>query len=125
MFSGYKCSDIEGTFAIDGTDNKKLILTLSTTWSPGDDPKCDVDWGDGSSEEVVFDPDPSIDVEHTYTDFGVYVLQFSCTDDAGNSQGCPVQNSGCSETAGTFDAFFQSINTPLKCFVHERLQVTS
>ena len=123
LFSGYECSNIRATFAINGTDNKKLNLTLTTIWDLGDNPKCDVDWGDGSNEEVVFDPAAHIDVEHTYSDYGAYALKFDCSDDAGNGQKCPIQNDGCVESPELFDVFFRSLTTPFKCFVNERIQV--
>ena len=123
FFSGYECSNIKGTFAIDGADGKKLILTLTTTWSQGDNPKCDVDWGDGSNEEVAFDPTTQIDVEHSYDDYGAYSLKFACSDEAGNAQRCPAQNDGCVESPDFFDAIFRDLNTPFKCLVNDRIQV--
>ena len=123
FFLGYECSHIQGSFAINATDDKKLLLTLTTTWDQGDAPKCDVDWGDGSNDEVAFDPSTTVEVEHDYDDYGAYDLKFSCSDDAGNAQTCPAQNDGCLESPKLFDDIFRDFNTPFKCFVNERNQV--
>ena len=122
--AGYKCPNIDGTFAIDALDSKKVLLTLVTTFSLGDKPTCDVDWGDNSDiTSVEFDPSTTMIVEHIFLKFGVYIPLFTCSDEAGNFQRCPVQNAGCSETEGMFDDFFKSFSTPLKTFVQERLTV--
>lgn len=129
----YECSHIKGAFAIDGADDKKLLLTLSTTWPLGSSPKCDLSWGDGSNEEVAFNSTtmlalnwtPMLTISHTYADFSSYAVELNCSNESGNVCNCPAQNDSCVESPEFFDAIFKDINTPLKCFVNDRNQFDS
>ena len=65
-------------FSIDET-NKTLILPLLKTGNYD----CKVDWGDGQSSSILWNPDKktSLDCRHDYSQYGRYKVESSEIDD--------------------------------------------
>ena len=69
LYAGYTCGDYEFTFEIpDATDDPLTVLmtlTLSGGLTPDENPECDVDWGDGLTDNIAVD-DPSVEQDHAF-----------------------------------------------------------